>query len=137
MINGEDLDQMGYWDDWEDNYDAYITDPMWYSETFSRVTQQVPTPSLYATLIQEEFDEWRSEYLHQNHLNEVKELADLLYVIYGYAYSQGWDISEALHRVHNNNIERIIQDDGTIHRREDGKILKNPKAEKVKLGDLI
>ena len=49
----------------------------------------------------------------------------------------GWDLSEALHRVHENNLARVIQDDGTIKRREDGKIIKNPNAPKINLEDLL
>ena len=136
MLVGEDLDQMGYWEEQEDE-EAYVTDPLWYVREFAKVTQQEPTPYLYAALIQEEFDEWRSAYLKQDYLNEIKELADILYVVYGYANAMGWDISEALWRVHENNLGRVVQDDGTIHRRDDGKIIKNPNAEKIDLRDLL
>jgi predicted HAD superfamily Cof-like phosphohydrolase len=69
--------------------------------------------------------------------DELKELADLVYVIYGYAYAKGWNLDEALKRVHENNVARMTQDDGTIKRREDGKIIKNPNTPKVKLHDLV
>lgn len=134
MLTGEDLSQMGYWGE---DTDAYVTDPLWYVQKFAKVTKQDPTPYLYAALIQEEFDEWRSAYLKQDYLNEIKELADLLYVVYGYANAMGWDISEALYRVHENNLGRVVQDDGTIKRRDDGKIIKNPNAEKIDLRDLL
>jgi hypothetical protein len=49
----------------------------------------------------------------------------------------GWDLNEAVTRVHENNMERMTQDDGTIKRREDGKIIKNPNTPKVQLGDLV
>jgi len=58
-------------------------------------------------------------------------------VIYGYGYSKGWDLSEALYRVHVNNISRITQPDGTIKRNEDGKILKRENYDKVRLEDLV
>lgn len=104
---------------------------------FAEITAQIPSPALYATLIQEEFDEWRTSYLRDDETNELKELADLLYVVYGYANAVGWDIQEAFRRVHENNLGRITQDDGTIKRREDGKILKNMNAPKIYLDDLI
>lgn len=44
---------------------------------------------------------------------------------------------EAFTRVHKNNMGRVFQSDGTIKRREDGKILKNPDYPKVVLKDLI
>lgn len=104
---------------------------------FSRTTGQKPVPSLYAALIQEEFDEWRSEYLRDTKEPQLKELADLLYVVYGYAYSMGWDVTEAFRRVHTNNVGRCFQDDGSVKRRDDGKIIKNPGYPKVDLSDLV
>lgn len=67
----------------------------------------------------------------------LKEMADILYVIYGMAVTYGWDLPEAFFRVHINNMERGTQDDGTIKRREDGKIIKNPNTRKVYLKDLV
>lgn len=104
---------------------------------FAKHTEQEGSPSLYATLIQEEFEEWRSSYLKNDSINELKELADLLYVVYGYARVRGWNIDAAFDRVHLNNLGRVTQDDGTIKRRDDGKILKNPNAPKIDLGDLV
>jgi len=69
--------------------------------------------------------------------NELKELSDLVYVIYGYANAKGWDLDEAIYRVHANNIGRCIQADGSIQRREDGKILRRKDYPKVELGDLL
>lgn len=101
---------------------------------FAKVTEQKPNPALYETLIKEEFAEWLMETLPEE---ELKELADLVYVIYGYANAKGWDLITAIERVHENNAGRCYQPDGTIHRREDGKILKNKDYPKVKLGDLV
>lgn len=44
---------------------------------------------------------------------------------------------EAFKRVHENNMGRMFQEDGSIKRRKDGKIIKNRKYPKVKLGDLL
>ena len=68
---------------------------------------------------------------------ELKELADLVYVIYGYANARGFDLDEAVRRVHENNMGRMYQDDGTIWRRDDGKIIKNKNYPKVSLDDLV
>lgn len=131
------INQM-WFEDWDaEELDTYVPDPIDFVREFARKTEQTPTPALYAALIAEEHDEWRSAYLKQQHLNELKELADLVYVVFGYANAMGWDLSEALHRVHENNLARVIQDDGTIKRREDGKIIKNPNAPKISLEDLI
>jgi predicted HAD superfamily Cof-like phosphohydrolase len=110
---------------------------------FAEVTQQEPNPETYVTLIREEFVEWGDErYDHKyydadNAKDELKELSDLVYVIYGYANARGWNLDEAIARVHRNNIGRCVQPDGTIKRREDGKITKNPDYPKVKLDDLV
>jgi predicted HAD superfamily Cof-like phosphohydrolase len=69
--------------------------------------------------------------------DELKELADLVYVLGGYALAKGWDLDEALKRVHANNVGRMFQPDGSILRREDGKILKNKGYAKVDLEDLV
>ena len=101
---------------------------------YTKATGQKPNPDLYAGLIIEEFEEWCEEF---NPELELKELADLLYVIYGYANARGWDVEEALRRVHKNNMGRMYQPDGTIKRRADGKIEKNKDYPKVDLGDLV
>jgi hypothetical protein len=69
--------------------------------------------------------------------DELKELADLVYVLGGYALAKGWDLDEALKRVHANNVGRMFQPDGSILRRDDGKILKHKGYAKVDLEDLV
>ena len=102
---------------------------------FVTVTDQTPNTRLYEKLILEEFSEWVCE--KPGTTEGLKELADLVYVCYGYANSIGYDLDEAIARVHENNVGRCIQPDGTIKRREDGKIMKNPDYPKVQLEDLI
>lgn len=101
---------------------------------FAETTGQHPDAKLYKKLIFEEFAEFLLEY--DNH-NKLKELSDLVYVCYGYANARGWNLDEAVRRVHKNNVGRCLQPDGTVKRREDGKILKNPDYPKVDLGDLL
>jgi len=106
---------------------------------FKKTSGQKPTEELGITLIKEEYFEWREEVIQRppNYIDELKELSDLVYVIYGYADTMGWDLDEAVRRVHENNMGRMRQPDGTIKRREDGKIVKNPDYPKVDLGDLV
>jgi len=103
---------------------------------FVQVTGQKPNVPMSTALINEEYTEWCDGDFGGVE-EELKELADLVYVIYGYANVRGWDLDEAIKRVHNNNIGRCIQEDGTIKRREDGKILKNESYPKVNLEDLV
>jgi predicted HAD superfamily Cof-like phosphohydrolase len=118
-------------------------------EEFRTTMDQEKNVETSVKLISEEYAEWVKEFnkytlsLHSMKPveyvpeDELKELADLIYVVYGYANARGWDLDEATKRVHNNNMGRCIQPDGTIKRREDGKVLKNPAYPKIDLGDLV
>ena len=140
MLNETDLDSFGYsyWDsDYKTKVRVQNMTPMSMVKEFSKKTEQVPQPYLYAGLIAEEADEWRSEYQRDTGVEQLKELADLVYVIYGFANAKGWDLDEAVRRVHINNLGRCIQPDGSVKRRADGKIMKNPDYPKVDLTDLV
>lgn len=134
MITAEDIEGWEYYD---------VVDPT--PDTAQMVREfavtmgQEPDANLYADLVYEEFQEWMQTWSHGlgDSVENLKELSDLVYVIYGYAMARGWDLDEAIRRVHENNINRCIQPDGTVHRREDGKILKNKDYPKVNLGDLV
>ena len=104
-------------------------------KTFSQVLDQKPDPNLYLRLITEEYQELMLD--AQTEVEELKELADLVYVIYGYANAKGYDLEKALERVHENNLGRCFQPDRTILRREDGKIIKNKAYPNVDLRDLV
>lgn len=140
-VTMEDIEAFREWQTSEEYYnqESAMTTPtvMDMVKEFAKVTGQEPNPILSASLIVEECEEWFTAYDHETEQEEIKELADLLYVIYGYANSQNWDLDEAVRRVHENNIGRCIQPDGSIKRREDGKILKNKDYPKVQLGDLV
>jgi predicted HAD superfamily Cof-like phosphohydrolase len=135
VLKRDDIEDMGY--AYYSNPESKYETPMDMVKEFSRVMQQLPNPALYAALIAEEADEWRSEYLHDTKAEQLKELADLAYVVFGYANAKGWDLMEAIARVHKNNVGRCIQPDGSVKRREDGKVMKNPNYPKVDLNDLV
>ena len=54
----------------------------------------------------------------------AKELADLLYVVYGTADCFGIDIDRVFAEVHRSNMSKLV--DGKPLKREDGKVLKGP-----------
>ena len=93
-------------------------------------------------LIVEEFKEfleadgelWRDSSVST--ANCLKELADLVYVCYQYAENMGWDLDEALHRVHESNMSKLDEDGKPIYR-EDGKVLKGPDYKPPNLEDLV
>jgi len=96
-------------------------------------------------LIDEEHDELAQEVWKRGMIDKdwvdpeklLKELADLVYVCYGLAATFGFDLDEAFRRVHETNMGRMYQPDGTIKRRADGKILRNKEYPPVNLEDLV
>jgi len=93
-------------------------------------------------LIVEEFKEFldaENQLLKDFKINAsdcLKELADLVYVCYQYAENLGWDLDEALDRVHNSNMTKLGSDGKPIYR-EDGKVLKGPNYTPPNLSDLV
>jgi|TARA_R110000751_G_scaffold147907_1_gene252595 predicted HAD superfamily Cof-like phosphohydrolase len=85
------------------------------------------------SLIKEEFAEVRDAVGYSEIL---KELADLVYVTYGYAATYGWDLDEAVRRVHKSNMSKLGVD-GKPLKRPDGKVLKGPNYKKPDLTDLV
>jgi putative hemolysin len=130
-------------EDWESSEEYYNIGeypsgktPLSMVKEFAKVTGQEPTPSLYVKLIGEELDEWAKEGMVRSE-QDLKELADIVYVLYGYANAMGYNLDKAVRRVHENNVGRCVQPDGTVKRREDGKIVKNKDFPKVDLSDLL
>ena len=87
-------------------------------------------------LIAEEFREFNNAVANEPYENELKELADLVYVCFQYAENMEWDLEEALHRVHRSNMSKLGVNGKPI-RRADGKILKGPNYAPPELNDLI
>ena len=66
----------------------------------------------------------------------LKELADLVYVCYQYAANMGWDLDEAMDRVHKSNMSKL-DDNGNPIFREDGKVMKSKNYQPPTLTDLV
>ena len=77
------------------------------------------TRSLRARLIQEEFDELQHALYQQDQTAVAKELADLLYVVYGTAVSCGIDMAPVFREVHRSNMSKVGG-----YKRADGKWVK-------------
>ena len=106
-----------------------MTDAQLMVEAFHRlfdiVAHSSPTPvdedtkALRIRLIQEEFEELK-EAMAREHLPSVaKEMADLLYVVYGTAVSYGIDMAPVFREVHRSNMSKVGG-----YKREDGKWIK-------------
>ena len=96
-------------------------------------TSQRPTQK---SLIDEEWSEFHQAYHFESEEEQLKELADLVYVCFQFAASQEWDLDEALSRVHKSNLSKLGEDGKPIYR-EDGKVLKGPNYAPPELKDLI
>jgi NTP pyrophosphatase (non-canonical NTP hydrolase) len=114
-------------------------------EDYRFTAKQDKNPTMGAKLIVEEYIEWYAENSglqvngepKRRPEKELKELADLVYVCFGLANSKGWDLNEAIKRVHENNMGRMYQEDGSIKYNQDGKVIKCPDYPKVSLKDLV
>ena len=117
--------------------------------TFRRVmdqpteTRDAVTLALQAGLISEEYQEFLEAHCEAlaypdsgiSKQNALKELADLAYVCYQYAAARGWDLDEALDRVHRSNLSKLV--DGKPLKNAHGKVQKGPNYQKPFLQDLI
>lgn len=79
------------------------------------------TRQLRVRLIQEEFVELQEAMAAQDLPAVAKELADLLYVVYGTAVSYGVDMDPVFREVHRSNLSKVGG-----YKREDGKWVKPP-----------
>ncbi len=109
----------------------------WDALTDSPVDQFFPDPDLTRLrlrLIGEEYEEAREELLRfvrspvdGNRAALAKELADLLYVVYGTGTAMGLDLDHALREVHYSNLTKLTN--GKLSRDPGGKVLKGPNYE--------
>ena len=105
-------------------------------------TSSLATRTRQRNLITEEFKEFLEAdgMLFRNSpqfaQNCLKELSDLVYVCYQYAANMGWDLDEAMFRVHQSNMSKLDEEGKPIYR-EDGKVLKGPNYKPPNLEDLV
>ena len=137
---------------YDPNTDAVVTlhDPAADAYEFRKVFGQpvgVPiqsdTAAMQAVLISEEATEFLQAFdlakcsAEDLHCSEtLKELADTVYVCYQFAAALGWDLDEALDRVHKSNMSKLTEA-GEVLRRKDGKILKSERYAPPSLSDLV
>lgn len=108
-----------------------------FHKKFGSVLNQWPPSTseikLRHRLIEEEFielsDELHVMYLAIEKQNIAKELADLLYVVYGTAASFGINIDKVFQAVHNSNMSKSLDT-----KRADGKVLKGDNYFEPELG---
>jgi predicted HAD superfamily Cof-like phosphohydrolase len=89
---------------------------------------QAPSESrrnLRVELIHEEWEEFAEASRVCDVTGAADALADLLYVVYGAALEWGIPLDDVFVEVHRSNMSKVWPD-GTVHYREDGKVLKPP-----------
>ena len=79
----------------EKQLDLFIKTPMDMVKEYAEASGQDPDYTLYEDLVVEEYKEWVDAFLLED---ELKEAADLVYVLYGWANVKGYDLDEALLR---------------------------------------
>jgi len=94
-------------------------------------------PALRIKLIKEEYTEL-AEAIEQNHDNTeiAKELADLLYVVYGTGVSMGINLDKVFKVVHDSNMSKL-DDDGKPIYNSYGKVIKSDNYRQPNLSELI
>jgi len=90
------------------------------------------TQALRVRLIQEEFDELKEALGTKNLPSIAKELADLLYVVYGTAVSYGIDMEPVFREVQRSNMSKIGG-----YKRDDGKWVKPSTYSPADLGPIL
>jgi predicted HAD superfamily Cof-like phosphohydrolase len=90
------------------------------------------TKRLRLRLIQEEFDELKESMVTGDLAAVAKEMADLLYVVYGTAVSYGIDMEPVFHEVHRSNLSKVGG-----YKRADGKWVKPPTYSPASLEPIL
>ncbi|MEX0829295.1 MAG: MazG nucleotide pyrophosphohydrolase domain-containing protein [Nitrospirales bacterium] len=90
------------------------------------------TKILRNRLIQEEFEEFQEAMQSKALSAMAKELADLLYVVYGTAVSLGIDMEPVFKEVHRSNMSKVGG-----YKREDGKWVKPPTYSPADLDTIL
>jgi predicted HAD superfamily Cof-like phosphohydrolase len=94
---------------------------------FIEACEQDKTPEnavLYQKLVREEFDEFVRDYFAGDEVGQLDGCMDMIWVILGYCYMKGFDVSGAWAEVARSNLSKIDTVTGKVIKRKDGKVLK-------------
>lgn len=98
--------------------------------------EQEPLFTLRQRLHQEEWKELEEAWVDEDLVAYADAICDLIYVLCGTAVSFGIPLDKCFAEVHRSNMSKASQD-GTVIRREDGKILKAKTYSEPNLHDII
>jgi len=89
--------------------------------------QNLSNVDLYSHLIEEEYDEFL---FSMNDEEALDACMDMIWVILGYCYMNGWDVKGAWNEVARSNLAKIDSKTGKVLKSFDGKVMK-PKGWKA------
>lgn len=87
-------------------------------------------------LLEEELEEVVKAVANRDFVNLAKELADLEYVVNGFALEAGIDLPAVTTEVHISNMSKLGTDGKPIYR-ADGKVLKGPGYREAQLDEVL
>tara|TARA_Y100000310_G_scaffold344909_1_gene460431 strand:+ start:26332 stop:26706 length:375 start_codon:yes stop_codon:yes gene_type:complete len=102
-------------------------------------TPHIPTGQVLAfrlELIDEELKELFESIENNDLENFAQELADVLYVVNGFAVTAGIDVHKILEEVHRSNMTKL-DENGKVNKRADGKVLKGPNYQKPNIKKVL
>ena len=76
---------------------------------------------LYSNLIDEEYHEFCNA---QSNVDSLDACMDMIWVILGYCYMQGWDVEGAWKEVARSNLDKIDPETKKVIKNENGKVMK-------------
>ena len=91
---------------------------------------------LRIALIVEELNELKDAIKEKDMVEVADALTDILYVTYGAGATFGINLDECFAEVHRSNMSKL-QPDGTVKRREDGKIQKGENYSSPNLKPIV
>ncbi len=79
---------------------------------------------LYGKLIAEEYAEFMHGVFNNDDVEQIDAVADLIWVLAGYAHAKGWNLIGAFEEVARSNMSKVDAESGKLLKRADGKVLK-------------
>jgi predicted HAD superfamily Cof-like phosphohydrolase len=89
-----------------------------------RLSGSLGVRDLRQALLTEEYQEYLDAETNLDLVEIADALADMVYIIYGTAWTYGIPLDAVIQEVHRSNMTKIDPNTGTVLRRADGKILK-------------
>lgn len=102
---------------------------------FEELYETVDAVVEYEAQALNDFDPYFEDNETSKRCNLAKEIADLLYVVYGLAYQYDIPIDKVFNEVHKSNMSKL-GDDGKPIKDKNGKILKGPNYKEPDLSFL-